>query len=94
MCRYAALRYFNRALDWIADKDLSDDSNVTLDVKANAYNARFSAATCALVCADKYKTFPKDDIRLALNRINICIDAVPDNPYLKSMRVKAESLLE
>ena len=72
------MRYFEQALELMSDKDLLH--NASVEVKADGYNARFFAASCALVCADKDERFPRERIVAALNRVDECIKVVPNMP--------------
>ncbi|GMI03078.1 hypothetical protein TrRE_jg4601 [Triparma retinervis] len=94
----AALRRFDKALSAIGDRDLLDGAWMPL--KALTWNARVSAATCALLCAEAEAEKSKKDMgwsrsRLpeAVGRLSTALRPCPDNGYIQSMRERAVELL-
>jgi len=97
-----ALVKFELALERMQDKDLLEEACVPL--RADGYNARFNAAYCALLCADREATndadarnnrkFGLNQLTITIERIRSCIAAAPGNGQLHSMMARAVELLE
>ncbi len=93
----AALRRLDQALEQINDRDLSEESQMSL--KALAYGCRRDAARCALLCADYLyqqngnTSWSKGHLPAAISRIETCLVAAPNEPTLLAMLDRAEFLV-
>ena len=115
----AALRYFDTVLTLINDRDQLDCA--FLQLKAQAWDARVSAARCAITCVDREfagikknlvyglrcknasdkdndvfgKNIWSHQLKLdeAVERLDACMIASPDNEYLIALRERAIHLL-
>ena len=100
----AALRRFDRVLDRIGTRDLLPEAQMSL--RARAYGARRDAARSALLCADHlYRRDELDSttesassswilrhLPIAIDRMNLCLAAAPNEPTLLGMLERAEFL--
>lgn len=96
-----ALQYFDQVISHIGNKDLIDGS--WLPLKAVGWNARVSAARCALICAEQEveqcdlstpeRTWTKRYLPEAIDRLRTALIPVPENEYIQSMLGRAVELL-
>mmetsp|Transcript_29097 Transcript_29097/g.78768 ORF Transcript_29097/g.78768 Transcript_29097/m.78768 type:complete len:516 (+) Transcript_29097:221-1768(+) len=102
----AALRRFDAVLEAIRDRDLDPNGPSQLSLKSMAYGARRDAARCALVCADhlyraqsssssssSFVPWTRRHLPTAIDRLNTCLTAAPNEPSLLGMLNHAEYLL-
>jgi tetratricopeptide (TPR) repeat protein len=97
----AALRRYELVLSNINNRDLPE--RAWMPLKALAWEARVSAATCALLCAEfearNYKLFrgnrswSKMHLPKAIDRLKQALIPAPNNEYIESMLARAEELL-
>jgi len=97
----AALRQFDRVLSFVDNKDLLNGAWMPL--KAQVWDARVSAGRCALLCAeyeaakynvhDRERTWSKENLPEAIERLQTALVAVPGNEYIESMLERAGDLL-
>mmetsp|Transcript_34471 Transcript_34471/g.75444 ORF Transcript_34471/g.75444 Transcript_34471/m.75444 type:complete len:496 (-) Transcript_34471:137-1624(-) len=94
----AALRRLDTVLSNIADADLRDGAWMPL--KAAAWDARVTAARCAMLCAEyeatKYgpRNFSKGRLPVAIDRLHASIKAAPQDDRLRGLLARAEELLQ
>lgn len=99
----AALRRYDLVLSNIKNRDLAD--RAWMPLKALAWEARVSAAKCALLCAEYEaqncsklsrghdRSWTKLHLPQAIDRMKQALIPAPNNDYIQSMLHRAEELL-
>ena len=95
----AALRRLEAVLAKISERDLQEDAWMPL--KASAWDARVTAARCAMLCAeyeankavDGPRPWTREQLPVAIERIRVSIAAAPQDGRLHGLLGRAEELL-
>jgi tetratricopeptide (TPR) repeat protein len=80
----AALRRLDAFLEQNDDADLKPGAWMTL--QALVWDARVTAVSCALQCANKSKPFAEKHLQTVFERLDVSAQVSPGNPHLMGMR--------
>lgn len=87
----AALRILEKVLVQVGDSDLKPDAWVPL--RAMAWDARVTAISCALQCANKSRDFANQNLIKTVQRLRVAASISPGNPQIGGMMQFAEKLM-
>jgi tetratricopeptide (TPR) repeat protein len=86
----AALRRLDAFLEQNNDADLKPGAWITL--RSLVWDARVTAVSCALQCANKSKPFAEKHLQTAIERLYVSLEISPGNPQLMGMMNFAKKL--